>query len=56
MIEGAFDEAALATEAEQANIEEGDTDEEEIDYNTAMPSKPVLWILGSRLCLKLIWL
>jgi hypothetical protein len=31
---------ALATEAEQADIEEGDIGEEEIDYNTAMPSKP----------------
>jgi hypothetical protein len=38
--EGAPDEGALATEAEQADIEEGDTGEEEIDYNTAMPSKP----------------
>jgi hypothetical protein len=40
MTEGASDEGAPATEAEQANIEEGDTGEEEIDYNTAMPSKP----------------
>jgi hypothetical protein len=38
--EGAPDEGALATEAEQANIEEGDIGEEEIDYNTAMSSKP----------------
>jgi hypothetical protein len=38
--EGGSDEGALATEAEQANIEEGDTGEEEIDYNTAMSSKP----------------
>jgi hypothetical protein len=38
--EGASDEGAPATEAEQADIEEGDTGEEEIDYNTAMPSKP----------------
>jgi hypothetical protein len=38
--EGAPDEGAPATEDEQANIEEGDTSEEEIDYNTAMPSKP----------------
>jgi hypothetical protein len=29
-----------ATEAKQADIEEGDTGEEEIDYNTVMPSKP----------------
>jgi hypothetical protein len=33
-------EGASATEAEQADIEEGDIGEEEIDYNTAMPSKP----------------
>jgi hypothetical protein len=38
--EGASDEGAPAIEAEQANIEEGDADEEEIDYNTVMPSKP----------------
>jgi hypothetical protein len=38
--EGAPHEGAPATEAEQANIEEGDTGEEEIDYNTTMPSKP----------------
>jgi hypothetical protein len=38
--EGAFDEGAPAAEAEQADIEEGDGDEEEIDYNTVMPSKP----------------
>jgi hypothetical protein len=38
--EGAADEGAPAAEAEQADIEEGDTGEEEIDYNTAMPSKP----------------
>jgi hypothetical protein len=37
--EGASDEGAPATEAEQAN-KEGDTGEEEIDHNTAMPSKP----------------
>jgi hypothetical protein len=37
---GALDESAPATEAEQADIEEGDIGEEEIDYNTAMPSKP----------------
>jgi hypothetical protein len=40
MTEGAFDEGAPAAKAEQANIEEGDGDEEEIDYNTVMPSKP----------------
>jgi hypothetical protein len=38
--EGASDEGAPATEAEQADIEEGDIGEEEIDYNTAIPSKP----------------
>jgi hypothetical protein len=38
--EGTSDEGAPTTEAEQADIEEGDTGEEEIDYNTAMPSKP----------------
>ena len=38
--EGASDEDTPATEAEQAYIEEGDAGEEEIDYNTAMPSKP----------------
>jgi hypothetical protein len=39
-MKGTSDEGAPATEAEQADIEEGDTGEEEIDYNTAMPSKP----------------
>jgi hypothetical protein len=39
--EGASDEGVPATEAEQADIEEGNTGEEEIDYNTAMPSKPI---------------
>jgi hypothetical protein len=38
--EGASDEGAPATETEQADIEEGDIGDEEIDYNTAMPSKP----------------
>jgi hypothetical protein len=38
--EGAPDKGAPATEAEQADIEEGDTGEEEIDYNSAMPMKP----------------
>jgi hypothetical protein len=38
--EGASDEGAPAAEAEQADIEEGDASEEEIDYNTTMPSKP----------------
>jgi hypothetical protein len=38
--EGASDEGTPATEAKQADIEEGDAGEEEIDYNTAMPLKP----------------
>jgi hypothetical protein len=38
--EGASDEDAPITEAEQADIEEGDVGEEEIDFNTIMPSKP----------------
>jgi hypothetical protein len=38
--EGASEEGAPATKTEQTDIEEGDTGEEEIDYNTAMPSKP----------------
>jgi hypothetical protein len=38
--EGASGEGAPATKAEQADIEEGDAGEEEIDYNTTMPSKP----------------
>jgi hypothetical protein len=38
--EGGSDEGAPATEAEQVDIEEGDIGEEEIDYNTTMPSKP----------------
>jgi hypothetical protein len=38
--QGVSDEGGPATEAEQADIEEGDTGEEEIDYNTTMPSKP----------------
>jgi hypothetical protein len=38
--EGTTDEGAPVAETEQADIEEGDTGEEEIDYNTIMPSKP----------------
>jgi hypothetical protein len=38
--EGTTDEGAPAVETEQADIEEGDIGEEEIDYNTIMPSKP----------------
>jgi hypothetical protein len=38
--EGASDEDTPATEAEQADVEEGDAGEEEIDFNTIMPSKP----------------
>jgi hypothetical protein len=37
--EGASDEGAPAAETEQADIEEGEADEEEIDYSV-MPSKP----------------
>jgi hypothetical protein len=40
VIEGASEEGALAAEAEQADIEEGNAVEEEVDYNTVMPSKP----------------
>jgi hypothetical protein len=40
VMEGGCDEGAPATEAKQVDIEEGDIGEEEIDYNTAMPSKP----------------
>jgi hypothetical protein len=43
--EGASDECAPATEAEKADIEEGDA-EEEIDYNIIMPSKPSHWVFG----------
>jgi hypothetical protein len=38
--EGTTDEGAPAAESEQADAEEGDTGEEEIDYNTIMPAKP----------------
>ena len=38
--EGASEEGAPAAEAEHSDIEEGDADEEEIDYNIVMPSKP----------------
>jgi hypothetical protein len=38
--EGASDEGASGAEAEQADIEEGDAGEEEIYYNTIVPSKP----------------
>jgi hypothetical protein len=38
--EGTSDKGAPAAEAEQADIEEGNAGEEEIDYNTIMPSKP----------------
>jgi hypothetical protein len=38
--EGASEEGAPTAEVEQADIEEGNADEEEIDYNTVMPSKP----------------
>jgi hypothetical protein len=38
--EGVPDKGAPVTEAEQADVEEGDIGEDEIDYNTATPSKP----------------
>jgi hypothetical protein len=38
--ESACDEEAPAAEAEQTDIEEGDANEGEIDYNIIMPSKP----------------
>jgi hypothetical protein len=38
--EGASEEGAPAAEVEQADMEEGNADEEEIDYNPVMPSKP----------------
>jgi hypothetical protein len=37
--EGDSEEDAPAVEAEQTNIEEGNANEEEIDYNTVMPFK-----------------
>jgi hypothetical protein len=52
--EGASDEGAPTAEAEQTDIEEGDAGEEEIDYNTIMPSKPSHLNLGSRFSPKLI--
>jgi hypothetical protein len=39
VIEGDSEEDAPAAEAKQADIEEGNADEEEIDYNTVMPFK-----------------
>jgi hypothetical protein len=39
MPEGTADEGAPVAEAEQADIEEGEADEEDIDYS-AVPSKP----------------
>jgi hypothetical protein len=38
--EGTTDKGPPAAKTEQADIEEGDTGKEEIDYNTIMPSKP----------------
>jgi hypothetical protein len=38
--EGAADEESPAAETELADIEEGDANEGEIDYNIIMPSKP----------------
>jgi hypothetical protein len=37
---GSSDEGAPAIEVEQADIEEGNANEEEVDYNTVIPSKP----------------
>jgi hypothetical protein len=39
--DGATDEGASAAEAEYADIEEDVVDEEEEDYNTLMPAKPI---------------
>jgi hypothetical protein len=38
---GLVTEGTPAAEVEQADIEEGDIGEEETDYNTAMPTKPI---------------
>jgi hypothetical protein len=38
--EGVVDEESPAVETEQADIEEGDANEGEVDYNIIMPSKP----------------
>jgi hypothetical protein len=38
--EGASHEGAPAAKAEHADTEEGNADEEYVDYNTVMPSKP----------------
>jgi hypothetical protein len=40
VIEGTVDEGTSGAEAEQADIEEGNADEEEEDYNILIPSKP----------------
>jgi len=37
---GVADEESLAAKIEQADIEEGDANEGEIDYDVIMPSKP----------------
>jgi hypothetical protein len=37
---GTTDEGAPAAKADRADIEEDDANEEEVDYNTIMPSKP----------------
>jgi hypothetical protein len=49
--EGASDEGAPAAKAEQADIEEGEAEEEEIDYSV-MPSKPSHLEFGSLLSLR----
>jgi hypothetical protein len=52
--EGAADKESPAAETEQVEIEEGDGNEGEIDYDIIMPSKPAIWILGNQLYMKLI--
>jgi hypothetical protein len=41
VMEEVIDEGAPTAEAEQADIEEENVDEEEEDYNTLIPSKPI---------------
>jgi hypothetical protein len=53
MTEGASNEEAPTAEAEQADIEEGDVGEGEIVASLCHRSLAI-WILGNRLCLKLI--
>jgi hypothetical protein len=53
-MEGTSDEGAPATEAEQADIEEGDTGEKRLIITPLCHPSPAIWILGSRLSPKLI--